>query len=78
MLATTVGFSLAMNSVLSMQPAAITLALAPGGPTETSPVALALDVDTAFVSSMRIVRIALVILVAPALYRLARRPAAGL
>lgn len=48
---------------------ALLLALAPGGVAEMSLTALALHVDVAFVSTHHIVRIAMVVLLAPTLFR---------
>lgn len=49
------------------------LAFAPGGLAEMSLIALSLDVDAAYVSSHHIVRIFMIVLAAPALFRLLRR-----
>jgi hypothetical protein len=48
---------------------ALLLALAPGGVAEMSLTALALHVDVAFVSTHHIVRIVMVVLLAPTLFR---------
>ncbi len=52
-------------SMISISTAAMFLALAPGGLTEMSLIALSLGVDTAFVSTMHILRIVLIIGFAP-------------
>ncbi|NWG45428.1 MAG: AbrB family transcriptional regulator [Alphaproteobacteria bacterium] len=52
----------------------LVLALAPGGLTEMGLIALSIGVDTAFISTMHILRIALVIAGAPLGFRLLRRP----
>jgi membrane AbrB-like protein len=55
-------------------PEAMILALAPGGVAEMSLVALVVGVDTAFVSTLHVLRIALIVGLAPQAFRLARRP----
>jgi len=63
---------------MALPAAAIALALAPGGLAEMALVALALGIETAFVSTMHIVRIALVVTFAPLFFRMAlRRPPAA-
>jgi membrane AbrB-like protein len=49
---------------------ALLLALAPGGLAEMSMIALALGVDTAFIATMHVVRIMLVVSLAPVAFRL--------
>jgi hypothetical protein len=56
--------------LLGLDTTALVLALAPGGLPEMTLMALALDIDTAFVSTMHIVRIILVVAAAPFLFRL--------
>lgn len=56
-----------------LPPLLLILALAPGGLAEMSLVALALTDDPAFVAAMHIVRIALVVVAAPLLFRLLER-----
>ncbi len=50
---------------------ALALAFMPGGPAEMSLVALTLDIDAAFVATHNAARIALVVITAPLIYRLA-------
>lgn len=50
--------------------AALVLALAPGGLAEMALTALSLGIDTAFVSTMHILRIALILVMAPIVFRL--------
>lgn len=50
--------------------AALVLALAPGGLAEMALTALSLGIDTAFVSTMHILRIALILVMAPLVFRL--------
>ena len=59
-------------NLAGVHPAAMFLALVPGGLAEMAIIALSLGVDTAFVSTMHILRIAFVIAVAPLVFRLAR------
>ncbi len=68
----TVGFGLAVciSWLVDMPIAQIYLAFAPGGLTEMSLLTLAIDQDVAFVSVAHLVRIALVIAVAPIVFRL--------
>jgi membrane AbrB-like protein len=54
---------------LSVVPAALMLALAPGGLAEMALLALAINVDTAFVSTMQIGRILLVVVATPLIMR---------
>ncbi|HSK41850.1 MAG TPA: AbrB family transcriptional regulator, partial [Arenibaculum sp.] len=49
------------------------LAYAPGGLAEMSLIALSLDLDTAFVSTHHMVRIILIVVLAPAAFRLIHR-----
>jgi hypothetical protein len=55
---------------LGVDPHALLLALAPGGLPEMTLMGLALHIDTAFVSSMHIVRIVLVLVAAPFVFKL--------
>lgn len=70
MLAGAVALSKLAAPWLGVDPDALLLALAPGGLPEMTLMALALHVDTAFVSTMHIVRILLVVLAAPYAFRL--------
>ncbi|MCH9019696.1 MAG: AbrB family transcriptional regulator, partial [Proteobacteria bacterium] len=69
MLTTGVAFSLALNATTDLPVAALTLAFAPGGLAEMSLIALALGIDPAFVSTHHVVRIFLVVILAPLAYR---------
>lgn len=73
LLGATAVFSFAFQNFVPVAPAALTLALSPGGLAEMTLVALALAVDSAFVSCMHIVRITFVIVVAPIAFRLGWR-----
>ena len=73
LLAMTVVFALALAAATEAPLSSLILAYAPGGLAEMSLVALALSVDTAFVATHHIVRIFLVVVLAPAAFRLFRR-----
>ncbi|OYQ32512.1 ammonia monooxygenase [Niveispirillum lacus] len=73
LLLVTLGLSLLVHFLTGLSLAALILAYAPGGLAEMSLVALALHVDAAFVATHHIVRIVLIILLAPAAYHLWRR-----
>jgi uncharacterized protein len=71
MLANTVGCSLAVvGAVTGTAVPALLLAYAPGGLAEMSLIALALGIDVAFVSMHQLLRILIVIVLAPAFFRL--------
>lgn len=64
---------LLVSDMIGATPEAMALVLSPGGLAEMSLIALALGIDTAFVSSMHVFRIAIVVILAPGLYKLFRR-----
>jgi uncharacterized protein len=64
---------LLFSDMIGVQPEAMALVLSPGGLAEMSLIALALGIDTAFVSTMHVFRIAIVVILAPSLYRIFRR-----
>lgn len=66
-------FGEAVERSIGIPFSAALLAFAPGGLAEMSLIALSLDVDAAYVSSHHIVRIFMIVLAAPALFRLLRR-----
>jgi membrane AbrB-like protein len=66
-------FALVAGSLGSMPPTALFLSFAPGGLAEMSLIALALGIDTAFVSTMHVFRIVYIVLLAPLAFRLLRR-----
>ena len=70
MLGVGVGFAFALNAMLGLPVAALVLAFAPGGLAEMTLIALALGVDPAFVSTHHVVRIFLVVVLAPLAFRL--------
>ncbi len=77
MLATTILFAWVLAQITGYPLPALILAFAPGGLAEMSLVALALDVDAAFVASHHIARIVMVVILAPAVFRLMRRAGQG-
>lgn len=66
-------FGEAVDRTLGIPFSAALLAFAPGGLAEMSLIALSLDVDAAYVSSHHIVRIFIIVLIAPPLFRLLSR-----
>ena len=73
MLGLAFAFALVLQSVTGQSADQLILAYAPGGLTEMSLVALALHAEVAFVAAHHVVRILIVILAAPILFRLIRR-----
>jgi len=69
MLALTLGFSLALEPLAGSSMQATLLSFAPGGLAEMSLIALALHVDAAFVSTHHVVRIILIVILSPMLFR---------
>jgi membrane AbrB-like protein len=68
-----VAFSLGLSALTGLDAEALLLAYAPGGLAEMSLIALAQDIDPAFVSAHHITRIGLVVTLAPALFALLER-----
>ncbi len=66
-------FGQAVESTLGIPFSAALLAFAPGGLAEMSLIALSLDIDAAYVSSHHIVRIFMIVLAAPFVFRLFSR-----
>ncbi|MHA1599198.1 MAG: AbrB family transcriptional regulator, partial [Alphaproteobacteria bacterium] len=73
LLVTAVAFAFAVGQMtgLSMQP--LVLAYAPGGLTEMSLIAIAIGADSAFVATHHIVRVFLIVVAAPLLFRIAEK-----
>ncbi|MFP6775089.1 MAG: AbrB family transcriptional regulator [Alphaproteobacteria bacterium] len=69
MLALAAAFAYVAAPLLGLPMYALLLALSPGGLVEMSLIALALDVDTAFVATMHLVRILLIVTLAPMFFR---------
>ena len=74
MLAVTLGCAFAVHGMTGLPTPSLVLAYAPGGLAEMSLVALALAFDAAFVATHHIVRIVLVVVLAPLAYRFSGRP----
>ncbi len=77
LIAVTLVFSVAVHWLTDLPVAALALAYSPGGLAEMSLIALALGLDGAFVASHHILRILVIVLAAPATFRLFGRPKAG-
>jgi hypothetical protein len=69
MLGSSVAFAVGLNALTDLPVHALVLAFAPGGLAEMSLIALALGIDPAFVSTHHVVRIFLVVILAPLAYR---------
>lgn len=69
MLSLTVVFSVTLVSIVDESVSALVLAFAPGGLAEMSLIALALGIEAAFVASHHILRIIMIVIVAPGLFR---------
>ena len=72
LMAATLAFALALNAGLGLPIQVLVLAFAPGGTAEMSLIAIALGSDVAFVATHHIVRIFLVVVCAPLVFRLTR------
>lgn len=76
MMAVAIGISLAVSGPLGIGAVPLMLALAPGGLAEMCLIAVALHVDPAFVATMHIIRLILVVVAAPVLFRYLVKPPA--
>ncbi|MBM3518807.1 MAG: AbrB family transcriptional regulator, partial [Alphaproteobacteria bacterium] len=72
MITITVALAALASAASDADPFVMTLALSPGGLAEMSLIALALGADSVFVSTMHILRIAVIMLAAPVAFRLLR------
>jgi uncharacterized protein len=70
-------FALGFAGLFGQDPSQVILAYAPGGLAEMSLIALAMDADLAYVATHHIVRIVLIIALAPLVFRLMRRARIG-
>lgn len=77
LLGMTAGFAAALSGLGGTSAPAVLLAFAPGGLAEMSLIALALGVDVAYVATHHVVRIFLIVALAPVVFRLLRRGAAS-
>ena len=75
MLALSLLFSLALRPLTGMPFDALFLALSPGGLTGISLVALAMGIDPAFVTAHNVLRVLLILLAGPLVFRVAHRRA---
>ncbi|MBN43724.1 MAG: hypothetical protein CL573_09595 [Alphaproteobacteria bacterium] len=65
-------FAVGLNAITGIPFESLVLAFSPGGLTEMSLVALALNIDTAFVATHHIVRITVVVMIVPLLFKIMR------
>jgi membrane AbrB-like protein len=70
-------FAFVAASLSTVPPTALFLSFAPGGLAEMSLIALALGIDTAFVSTMHVFRIVYIVMLAPLAFRLLGREREG-
>lgn len=73
LIAVTLAFGFALNAATDLPLSALVLAFAPGGLAEMSLIALALSLDAAFVATHHIVRIFLIVVLAPLAFRARER-----
>ena len=73
LLAVSAGFSVLLSGLVDIPVPGVLLAFSPGGLAEMSLIALALGIDVAYVSTHHVIRIFIVIALAPAVFRLLRR-----
>ena len=71
--AATVAFALGLTQMTGLPAVALMLAFAPGGLAEMSLIAIAIGADAAFVATHHVVRIFLVVVLAPMAFRLMKR-----
>ena len=69
MLSLTVVFSITLVNLVDESVSALVLAFAPGGLAEMSLIALALGIEAAFVASHQILRIVMIVMIAPGIFR---------
>ncbi len=69
LIAVTLAFAIALNAATDLPITALILAFAPGGLAEMSLIALAMSLDAAFVATHHIVRIFLIVVLAPVAFR---------
>ncbi len=73
LLLASLGFALAIGQVTGLSRQALVLAYSPGGLAEMSLIGIAIGADSAFVATHHIVRVFLVVVTAPQVFRLLRR-----
>ena len=72
MLGATVAFAAALWQITGIDFRAIVLAFAPGGLAEMTLIALALGIETAFIATHHVIRIAMIVIAAPLVFRATR------
>ena len=77
LVALAVGFALLLHGATGLPIPTLVLAYAPGGLAEMSLIALALSLDAAFVATHHLVRVFLIVVLAPAFFRAGSRPGRG-
>ncbi len=77
LLAVNIAFAAVLHSAVDLPTAALMLAYAPGGLAEMSLIALAIGADAAFVATHHIVRIFLIVVLAPLTFKVLARGRAG-
>jgi hypothetical protein len=75
LVAVTLVIAMALHAATGLPASALILAFSPGGLAEMSLIAIALSMDAAFVATHHIVRIFLIVVLAPPIFRLLRRRA---
>ena len=73
LIAVSMGFAYMLQPFTSEGVEAVLLAFAPGGLAEMSLIALALGIEAAFVATHHIIRIAMIVILAPAVFRAIER-----
>ena len=73
MLICTVAFALVLAPLTGMRSTPLILAFAPGGLAEVSLIAISLGVETAFVATHHVARIAMIVIGVPIVFRAKRR-----
>ncbi len=73
LLCVTVGFAMALHAATGLPVPTLVLAYAPGGLAEMSLIALALSLDAAFVATHHLVRLFLIVVLAPIMFRAGSR-----
>ncbi len=77
LLSATLVFAMALAQVTGLPVVALVLAFSPGGLAEMSLIAIAIGADAAFVATHHVVRIFMIVVIAPLAFRLMRRERGG-
>jgi membrane AbrB-like protein len=78
LMAASIAFAFGLNALTGLPTEALVLAFAPGGLAEMSLIAIAVSADAAFVATHHVVRIFLIVVCAPLVFRLMRGRDVGL